>query len=255
MIVHNFEDSFTLIEQHFHAYLSKEILQQWEHIFLKDDPLKNSILYAIQNHDWGWKYFDNEPFWNDKESMPFSFTDFPLLPRIALYQNGVNEIELNDSYAAALCSAHYTKFLNNDTHEQVQKYLHTENLRRKRLLATFPHVSKTLFKIHLAMLQFADNISLYVCLNKPGTAKEDEHRFFKKGIPISQEINGIDTSLVNAYWMNKNTIALEGLPSIPAFFINLRYKNVGKQLIKELGLIKAYKSVPYQSIEIGLQVK
>lgn len=255
MIVNESKHHFTLIEQDHHASISTEIIKNWQNTFLNDDPFKDSVLYAIRHHDCGWTYFDKQPFWNDEKLAPFSFIDFPTLPKLILYTDGVNQVEQKDPYAAALCSAHYTSFLKKHSSSEVKNYLHDEKKRRKRIFNSVLNVSSEHFHKHLAILQFADNISLYLCLNEPGISKQDEHSFFKNGIPISQMINQITTNFVQANWVDNQTVTLRGLPNVKPFQVILQRKIIAKEKINQVGLLNSYQNSTYENIVINLKVK
>src|SRR5690625_5094747 len=117
--------------------------------------------------------------------------DFPILPKLVLYEKGVDEVEEKDPYAAALCSAHYSSFLSSHPSHKVKYYLMKEEERRNKILSSLPNISSDTFNKHLAILQFSDNISLYICLNEPGVNKAEEHRFFRSGIPIDRTIDSV----------------------------------------------------------------
>src|SRR5699024_4434382 len=112
--------------------------------------------------------------------------------------------------------------------------------RQNKILNRFPEVTDELFANHLALLQLSDNLSLYISLNHPGVAKEYEHRFFKNGIPVGQELN-IKSNLVHAIWQDKNTVRLENLPEVPAFTVTLNEKRLAKADIQKFGLAKSYR--------------
>lgn len=254
MIIRKHKDTLIMIEQNHHAQISKEIISHWKDVFFKDDPYINSVLYAVKMHDYGWDLFDKQPFWNDQTKSPYSFIDFPVLPKITLYTEGVNKIELNDPYAAALCSAHYINFMKRHPTPEVDIYLEKENKRTRCILASYPSITKDTFNNHLEILKFADNISLYVCLNEPGVSKSAEHYFFKEGIPISPQINPENLSKIEASWVNRETISLKGLPEVPAFSILVKQKKLLKQKIEDTGLIKAYQATPYENIKITFNI-
>lgn len=240
MIIREQKESFIMIEQHHHAHISKEIIAHWKDHFLKNDKMINSVLYAIQMHDYGWNFFDKQPFWNDKINKPYSFIDFPIVPKTVLYTEGVNKVEEKDPYAAALCSAHYINFMKNDETDEVIFYLNHERNRIKRILKHYPQITSEIFDDHLSLLKFADNISLFICLNEPGTSKDNHHYFFKNGIPIS--IKMIKTNLIDAKWISKDTVALIGLPQVPSFSVLLKQKRLTKQEIFKKGLVDLYQT-------------
>ncbi len=251
MIIRKTNNTFVMTEQHYHAQISAEIVNHWVDHFLKGDPQIDSILYAIKNHDIGWDLFDKQPFWNELTNAPYSFIDFPILPKIALYTYGVDLVEKNDPYAAALCSAHYVKFMQNHSNPEVNNYLIKEKKRQQRILMDLPAITPDIFDMHLAILQFADNISLYLCLNEPGLIKSETHYFFQEGIPISPKINKITTPYIEAEWLDQHTLRLKGLPSVPSFSVSLKQKNLTTQQIEKDGLIKSYQTTPYENYKMN----
>lgn len=239
MIIREYPLHFTCIEQHHHAYLSKQIISHWKDYFLNNDPFTPCVLYAIEQHDVGWDYFDREPIWNDKAKRPYSFIDLPLRIKTVLYTNGVNVVEERNPYAAALCSAHYTKFLNKYDIPEVQRYIDQEQLRQQRILQSFPEIDEATFNKHLSILQLADNLSLFICLHEPGN-NEKRHRYFSKGIPISKEIDHQNIGLIEPFWQDEKTIKLKNLPSIDSFSVTIKEKTVTKKLIEENGFLPCY---------------
>jgi len=67
MIIRENKDSFIMIEQHSHAEVSADIMSYWDDELNPELSLTKSVHYAIRNHDLGWKNFDKQPFWDDKE--------------------------------------------------------------------------------------------------------------------------------------------------------------------------------------------
>lgn len=255
MIIRERDQTFVMIEQDHHAHISADIIMQWKNNLFTQDPFYESVLYAIKYHDYGWQNFDMQPFWNDEKQSPYSFIDFPVLPKIVLYEQGVNEVEKNDPYAAALCSAHYARFISSEDSVEASLYLKKEEQRREKILSSFTPEQLDLFDNHLALLQLADNLSLYICLNEPGVSKKDEHYFFQEEISFPIVIKGIRTDPVEAHWENDETVILEGLPYVEPFSIFLEKKVIKKQLIKENSLLTSYEKSDYIREEIHFQIK
>lgn len=253
MIIREHDQSIIMIEQNHHAHISAEIVQNWDDAFFKNDPYVNSVFYAIKSHDIGWAPFDTQPFLNDETNLPYSFIDFPILPKTVLYTQGIDKVEQVDPYAAALCSTHYIRFMKNDNSLEVKDFITQEKKRTKKILTDLA-IDNTIFDKHVAILQFADNISLYVCLNEPGVSKSDVHYFFKNGIPIFLKSQQIKTNKIQADWLDNKTISLKGLPYVPDFSISLCKKELNKQAIKSDGLIKTYQATPYNQININFKI-
>lgn len=249
MIIRKQPQQFVCIEQHHHAFLSKQIISHWKEHFLGNDPFANSVLYAIKYHDVGWDYFDRQPFWNDKENQPYSFINLPLLIKTVLYTNGVNFVEERNPYAAALCSAHYAYFLKKYELPEVQNYINKENLRQQKILQSFPEIDKATFKKHLSLLQLADNISLFICLHEPGKNNE-RHRYFEKGIPVGKPLENPTSDIIETEWLDAQTISLKQLPKVEPFSITIKEKIIPFKTIEEKGWLKSYEEAPYKKREI-----
>lgn len=111
-------------------------------------------------------------------------TDFPVIPKTVLYTQGIDEVEAVDPYAAALCSAHYMKFISKSPTEEAQHYLTQEEKRIDSIMSRFPSIDSKIFDHHVRLLQFADHISLYICLNDPGVKPEISIPFSNKAFPF-----------------------------------------------------------------------
>lgn len=254
MIIRETDNHFICIEQHHHAKIAKQLIAQWQDDFLKNDPFTKDVLYAVEQHDLGWHYFDHEPFWNDKTKAPHTFIDLPLLTKTVLYTYGVDLVEQRNPYAAALCSAHYTKFLQKYENKDVQQYVTKEQIRRQAILQNYPEVDEATFEKHLAFLQLADNMSLYICLHEPGN-NENKHRYFERGIFIPPAIDINDVQFVKANWENAETIVFEQIKKVPSFSIELEEKIVPKRFIEEEGFAINYAQTPItrRSLRINVQ--
>lgn len=239
MIVRETTDHFICIEQDYHAHLAEQIISQWKQTFLKEDPFAETVLYAIQQHDLGWHYFDKQPLWNDETNKPYTFIDLPLLIKTVLYTYGVDLVERRSPYAAALCSAHYTKFLQKYDIEEVQQYITQEQRRRERILQAFPEIDTETFEKHLGLLQFADNLSLFICLHEEGN-NETRHRYFERGVRIPPAIDQGDVQFVTADWLDDTTIQLQHLPTVAPFSITMKETFLPKNAIEKEGFAKLY---------------
>src|SRR5690625_6536973 len=93
MIIREQKQTITMIEQNHHAHLSAEIIKNWQDIFFKNDPYFESVLYAIKYHDYGWYHFDKQPFLNDDTQLPYSFIDFPVLPKTVRSEEHTSELQ------------------------------------------------------------------------------------------------------------------------------------------------------------------
>ncbi|MFB4169616.1 DUF3891 family protein [Virgibacillus sp. JSM 102003] len=252
MIVREHTNEFVMIEQDHHAHLSGEIAAHLKESLTPEKELRESVEYAIYKHDDGWKLLDKQPFWNDKNQAPYTFVDFPVLPKTVFYKHGIEEVEKNDSYAGLLCSKHYARFLLDDTSKEAQVFVQQEEERQKRIIQSLTNFDQDAFNFHYGLLQLCDNLSLYICLNEPGTPKEKEHPFFQKGIPVSSSIGVFKWDKLNFRWLDENTILTDEILFDRPLTITLKQKLVDKDSISKKGLIESYNSAPTQQVNVKL---
>lgn len=248
MIVREHEKSFSLVQQHHHGQLAGELMKHWKKDMFPDDQWRHSVLIAITNHDIGWALFDEQPFWNDAKSAPFRFTDFPLLPKIVLYRQGIDDVEKMDAYAAMLCSLHYEQFIQHNDEKLAKQFVEAEQNRRRRLTEKVDDFDQELFEKHFTLLQLGDNFSLYCCVNNPGVDKVDEHMFFRNGIPSPGNFHSLSTGRIGIHFADQHTIKVEDYPFRHPFDVKVKQKNVLRKDIEDKGLQVAYEEADYETI-------
>ncbi|HEY9576467.1 MAG TPA: DUF3891 family protein [Pseudobacillus sp.] len=252
MIVRERKNDFVLIEQDNHAQVSGSIMAYWRASLFYGPEFRRSVEYAISQHDCGWKPFDKQPFWNDKKQAPYTFIDFPQLSKIALYKQGIDEVEENDRYAALLCSLHYASFLSYEVSDEAKKFIAQEKQRRDRLIRSLGISDQSLLHFHYGLLQLGDNLSLYICLNEPGVTKEKEHPFFRDGIPVSPALSEIKRDRIQLHWKNKQTITLETFPFNSEITVTIKQKILSKDDIASKGFLESYQKAPFHNVVVHL---
>ncbi|MGE6753490.1 DUF3891 family protein [Rossellomorea sp. NPDC071047] len=251
MIIRETKDSFIMIRQHDHAFLSGETIKHFNRNLLKSDEFFEDALYAAYQHDRSWIGLDETPIWNDREKTPYTFSDYPLLPKLAFYKIGVDEIERVNTYASLLCSLHFCSFFSQSKNKDCLVFLTGEARRQMRLKESFPDLDEELLQQHFHLLQFSDNLSLYLCLNEPGVGKEDEHPWFRNGFKHT-EIFHHDHQPLTVRWMNEKEVTLDPYPFNKDFHVSLQYKIVTKGLIEEMGIAEAYEKSDMEEMKIQL---
>jgi hypothetical protein len=251
MIIRETDQHFVMTTQNEHAIFSSEIARGFTENLFIDRKYISDVLIAIQEHDRSWIRLDDTPTWNDRNSVPFSFVDYPLLPKLVLYKLGLDEVEEMNEYAALLCSLHYTSF----KHIQRSKvtdcidFIKNETNRQKRLKAKLGFPPEEMILAHFRLLQLCDEISLYVCMNNPGVSKEDEHPWYKEGFETT-----IGQQKVNAYWISNNEIFIKPLLFEIEMSATIKTKYVMKDLIKRVGIDTAYKETDLSEQEVIFRV-
>lgn len=252
MIVREHGESFSLVQQHHHGLLAEELMKHWKKDMFPDDQWRHSVLSAIRNHDIGWAFFDEQPFWNDSTSSPFRFTDFPLLPKIVLYRQGIDEVEKKDPYAAILCSLHYENFIRSNKENEAKQFVKGEQNRRERLSKKVEGFDQELFEKHFSLLQLGDNFSLYCCVNDPGVDKANEHTFFRNGIPSPSNLSALPTGRIGIHFADQHIIKVEDYPFSHLFDVGVKQKTVLKKDIEDKGLHAAYEGADYEIITLHI---
>src|SRR5699024_779879 len=237
MIIRERSNEFIMIKQHDHAQISATLYQKLHEKFLPRKEYRSTINYAISQHDCGWIPFDEAPFWNDEASEPYSFTNFPTEAKTVLYEYGINQVEETDPYATLLCSEHYTRFLKKSTDKTSVEFVQSEQSRQKRILNQL-NIARDQWMAHYEILQFFDNLSLFICLNEPSITQEEEHYFFRKGISLPSSFN--ENELLHPKWVEEDEIYLNIDLFTMDVAIPLKQKIVRKQAIADNGLLKAY---------------
>ncbi|MGM0852455.1 MAG: DUF3891 family protein [Bacillota bacterium] len=252
MIIRETKDSFIMIKQHDHAFLSGETIKHFNRNLLKSDQVFDDALYAAYQHDRSWIGLDDTPIWNDREKIPYTFSDYPLLPKLAFYKIGVDEIERVNTYASLLCSLHFCSFFSQSENKDCLVFLTGEARRQMRLKESLPDLDEELLQQHFRLLQFSDNLSLYLCLNEPGVDKEDEHPWFKNGFKNTETFHPQNQPLM-AQWGKANEVTLDPFPFDKEFHISMPYKTVSRSAVAEMGIAKAYEKSEREEMRISIR--
>jgi hypothetical protein len=240
-----------MVRQHDHAQLAGDVARNFKNFFI-NDPYFDDLLFAVYQHDLGWIRLDETPIWNDRKSVPFSFTDYPLLPKLTHYQYGLDQTENMNKYAGLLCSLHYSSFgiFQGSSVEECIEFTRHEELRQQRIIIELNLTNHEDINKQFRLLQLCDVISLYVCLNCPGVSKEQENPGYRAGFEDSELFNIESDSRLVAEWLNNEKIMITPNPFDKSFSTILRQKKLSKQLIEETGIGNAYKNSEWSNQEI-----
>lgn len=239
MIIRENENHFILIEQTHHATLSGLLAKGWKEELFPGESFKKSVEYAAAHHDVGWAHFDKAPFLNDKTQAPYSFDNFPDVPKTVLYKHGIDAVMGNDLYAALLCSVHYTNFFKDTEENEIIQFVQKEQERQARLRSQIDSFDEEIFAFHYGLLQLVDGLSLFVCLNEPGIPAEEGHPFFQKGLSIPESLR-LEGKTIHPKWVDNETVALNVFPFSYPVEGSIPQKKVAKAAMTEKGLLESY---------------
>ncbi|MCR8845922.1 DUF3891 family protein [Paenibacillus sp. SC116] len=251
MIVRESDQYFIMTTQHEHARFSGEIAANLtERLFLNCN-YRSDVVLAIQEHDRGWIRLDDTPTWNDRTAAPFSFLDYPLLPKLVLYKVGMDEVEAMNEYAALLCSLHYSSFVHIQRSERLDciHFIANEKERQQRIRARLGEIDEHMVVSHFKLLQLCDDISLYVCMNEPGVSKANEHPWYKEGFETI-----IQEQKINAHWVSGNEIKINPGLFNSEFTATLKSKYVVKDVIRRIGIQAAYKETEWSELTVTFKI-
>jgi hypothetical protein len=212
MIVREKLDSYVLIKQHDHGLISGEFARRWAECPRPLEP----TLYAIANHDAGWKILDASVRWNEETGKPYSFTNYPIVTKLRAYEEGLDLLEVEYPYAACLCSMHYTALVGDSKAETGFRESETQRQREIKAAMSGEELGNLEHNFHL--LRLCDDLSLFVCLNEPG---RNEHPWYKKGL-------GFEGARFEPIWQDDATLRLVPNPFSEPFDLTIPYALVGE---------------------------
>ncbi|QJC51617.1 DUF3891 family protein [Paenibacillus albicereus] len=248
MIVRDGGDSFVLIRQHDHAAVSEQLARALAPELLPPDSLRAGVVYAAAQHDRGWIELDETPIWNDAAGRPYAFEDYPLLPKIAYYRRGIDEVEAVSPYSALLCSLFYQAFFESLEGEACEAFRSAEQVRQRRLMMNL-RADPERTRLDLLRLQLLDSLSLYVCLNEPGAAGRDEHPWYREGFPAADGLLPHGRRL-RASWIDEQRLLLSEKALLGETKVELRLKRVPKARIAAVGIDEACRASELETVEL-----
>ncbi|OIJ12783.1 hypothetical protein BKP35_09385 [Anaerobacillus arseniciselenatis] len=249
VVTENDKEKILLFEQHEHAKACGDFAEAWRDEYFIEKKKRDEVVYAIVEHDNGWIELDEKPSLNKKTQMPYSFINYPLKPKLKAYTNGINRVEDIDNYAALLCSLHFSSFFEGYTNGRGEGFLKQERRRQQRLMEKLNINKKDrALQFHYELLQFCDNLSLYLCMNTPGVAKKNEVNWFRSGFSQKFAFNQYQT--ISAHWLDEATVALSDFPFKNEVTVSINYKAIKKNHLINLPI--EYEQLPVHQRTVSI---
>lgn len=250
MVVTERENEVLLFEQHEHARVCGELAEAWREDFFQGIEWRDSVIYAIHEHDNGWIELDKSPLLNETNNLPFSFIDYPLAPKLKAYKSCIDRVVKKDLYAGLLCSLQYSSFFEKYSNGRGEDFLSYEQKRQKQLKQklSLDNSQEETLAFHFQLLQFCDHLSLYLCMNEPGVNKENEMIWFRKG--FSQRFQFNQRERMIAQWIDQKTVALHSFPFKQEITVKLPYKIISKRDMDDLQRAYAKQTTEYRIVTI-----
>lgn len=248
MIIRTSGNNLYLITQPDHAGLAAAIAAAYRKDYFRGISRYEEVQHAVLHHDDCWTQADQQILIHAGTGLPYSFDDYPAGPKIRFYQEGIDHIARYSGYAGLLCSLHFAWFFREDRTEAGRDYYLSEQARqenlKKELQITGEAASREL-DFHFRLLQFCDNLSLYICLNEPGCARENEFPWFKNGFSHSRKLTPLDRT-IRARWKTPAYISVEPFPFRQPFAFSILYKKLD---IRSPDLPAAFRRARPQSLK------
>ncbi|WP_379159216.1 DUF3891 family protein [Paenibacillus sp. sgz5001063] len=249
MICREQDGDLIMLKQQEHGLLAGKFAEWFKEQHVPAEGRRAEVLWAVSNHDRGWIDLDHTPFWNDTEGAPYTFIDFPLVPKLTFYRRGLDEIEAHTPYGALLCSSHYERLIevSGEDSPELTAYLKYEEERRARihrLLESSKPLAEGELYYDTRLLQFCDDLSLYLGLSEPGSLKSEEHPWFRDGFSGSEDFSFTSGRLISAEWQDKTTLLLDPFPFTENVHVSFKLRRVSKKDVKDKGIALAFSSTP-----------
>jgi hypothetical protein len=241
--------AFVMVRQHDHGQVAGELAVYFRSPQVPEPARRGEVLRAVRNHDRGWIDLDETPFWNDAKGAPYTFLDFPVVPKLNFYTKGLDEVEADTPYGALLCSLHYDRLIEvaGIVSPEVTRYQEREEERRARIrreLEQTDPIGESELYYDCRLLQFCDDLSLYMALNEPGSPKSEEHPWWKDGFSGSEDFGFTDGRRISAEWEGVNKLVLDPFPFTEDVAVTLVLRRVPKTEVEAKGIAQAYSDAP-----------
>lgn len=256
MICREQDGAFVMVKQHEHGRLAGEFAACFKEEQVPESKRRAEVLRAISNHDRGWIDLDETPFWNDAEGAPYSFIDFPVVPKLTFYRRGIDEIEADTPYGALLVSRHFERLIEVSGEEspELTGYLKDEAERRARIHRELEQSADPIGEAELyydaRLLQFSDDLSLYLALNEPGSPKSAEHPWWTDGFSGSEDFSFTSGRVITAEWQDASTLLLDPFPFTREVEAVFKLRRVSRREIADKGIARAYRGTPEEECRI-----
>lgn len=154
------------ITQPDHARFAAELLGLWRGDGLPEHPRRRELLFAVREHDNGWRETDAAPRVDPATGRPHDFLTLPDPERLALWRRGVERWAGERPWAAALIAQHALALHRRRREDPWRELLAQLRERRAELVEAAGVPARELFRDY-RLLELADTLSLAACNRWP----------------------------------------------------------------------------------------
>lgn len=105
IVAHREAGELLLVTQSDHAQFAAQLLTLWKRDDFRRHPRRDDILFAVREHDNGWREADSVPRL-DAGGLPLDFRDAPMALRQEVWLRGIERHAATQPYAARLIVEH-----------------------------------------------------------------------------------------------------------------------------------------------------
>jgi hypothetical protein len=106
VIVFDEGERLRLVTQPDHARFAAELVSLWREDDLPRHPRRDDLLFAVREHDNGWREADAAPSWSSAAGRPHDFLSLPDAERLEVWRRGTARYAAQRPYAALLVTLH-----------------------------------------------------------------------------------------------------------------------------------------------------
>ncbi|HWP90977.1 MAG TPA: DUF3891 family protein [Thermodesulfobacteriota bacterium] len=254
MIRREGKKGWILINQHDHAQLAGDIMKYWgDDSFARPNPY-DEVLFAIREHDNGWREWDSSPKVNPENKYPMNFLEMSSSDQAEIWRRCFKRHSLEHPYASVLIALHFGKLneksLNNNSNKTTARTSHDEiiDFVSDMLKVNISNLDlKSLpgdVRVNLRLVQIGDVISLALCHGWNSIKIKD--------VPL--EYNGSVTTL-NLKSGNGSNYTIDPYPfTEPLINLRLRSRRLNqKKFSRDEELREALRQSKYETLEFSIR--
>ena len=110
MIRREEEIGWLLFTQHEHAELAGEIMGYWGNESFSAPEPRDEVLFAITEHDAGWRHWDASPKLDAPSGVPANFSEMETSEQSVIWERCFRDHAAEHPYASVLIALHFAKF-------------------------------------------------------------------------------------------------------------------------------------------------
>lgn len=166
MIIVDDSDCLTVITQPDHARFGGELLSLWRANGLPEHPRREDLLFAIREHDNGWREADSAPWIDPETRRPYDFRSYPEPSRLELWERGIRRFADQRPLVALLIAEHAEAIHQPLTRDWQRLFEELEP--HRHLWLEKVGVDPSIVRQDYFFLGLADALSLTVCTREEG---------------------------------------------------------------------------------------